>query len=454
MNKRLLFIATFALLAAPVLAGCAENGDDGGTTTTPGGNTTPGGTTPTGTTPATTPTIPTTPPKTVDLQLNLGIMVPLTGALNNLGPDMRDGALLAVEEINAADIGLHIETFVEDDKTTDSAAAPTTFQRLVGNGVTAVVGPCCSGVTGAVLEPAVQSEVVVASMSATSPALTLDRENDGYFWRIVPSDAVQGKVLAQLVDEDEVASVSMIIVNNAYGNGLANVFQETFEGLGGTVTSIERYNEGTQEFSSAVTAICGSNAEGLVFVAYTDDGANILRGMQSQGCLDQFKMYSAEGMFTGEGTAGLPEKAGQDDAGNWLAAGIRGTTPASPESDAGSSFKQRFAERWGHEPAQYAAESYDAVVYIALGVLAAESVEGADFRNQLLDVANGGTGKVSVTDVKQAMIAVLAGVPIDYDGAAHDFDFDENHEPGTGLYSVWLVGEDGNVSIVETGRSA
>lgn len=453
MTKRLLFIATFALLAAPVLAGCAENGDDGGTTTTPG-TTTPGGTTPTGTTPATTPTIPTEPPQTVDLTLNLGIMVPLTGALNHLGEDMRDGALLAVKEINDADFGLRIETFVEDDRTTDSAAAPQTFQRLVGSGVTAVVGPCCSGVTGAVLEPAVQSEVVVASMSATSPALTLERENDGYFWRIVPSDAVQGKVLAQLVNEDEVASVSMIVVNNAYGNGLANVFQETFEGLGGSVTSIERYNEGTQEFSSAVTAICGSNAEGLVFVAYTDDGANILRGMQTQGCLDQFKMYSAEGMFTGEGRDGLPNQAGQDDAGNWLAAGIRGTTPASPESDAGASFRQRFEAEYGHAPAQYAAESYDAVVYIALAVLAADSVDGADFRNQLLELANSGTGKVKVSDVKQAMLAVLGGVPVDWDGAAHDFDFDENHEPSTGLYSVWLVGDDGNVSIVETGRSA
>ena len=446
-TQRTLFIAVFALVAAPILAGCAENDTNPTPGTSPATNpatSTPAGTpaSPTGSTPA----LPTTPVTNV-MTLKLGAMMPLTGELNALGPDMSNGAKMAVEEVNAANAGLKIDMLVEDDKTSDSAAAPNTFNRLVGQGVTAVVGPCCSGVTAAVLQAAVDSEVVVASPSATSPALTA-RENEGFFWRVSPSDAVQGKVLANLVKGDNVTSVNLIIINNAYGTGLANVFTQHFQSLGGTVGRTEKFNEGANEYSSVVTAVCGTNAQGLVIVAYIDNGANILKEINRQNCLAKFKIYGSEGIYKGNGPEGLPQKAGQTSTGAWLAAGVKGT---NPESGNLSAFNAKFRAKYGHDPAQYSAESYDGVMVLALAALQAKSTKGADIAANLLKVSQGGT-KCNTYATCAALI--LANQDIDYQGQAHDFDYDDKHEPKQGIYSWWRVNNDGNVETYATGKTA
>lgn len=259
--------------------------DDGTTKTIATGKTVSGGdsnsTAPTGTPAAGTPITPQT------LELKLGLMMPLSGALGTLGPDMQKGAELAIKEVNdaTATTSLKITSFAEDDKTSDKAAITGTFDKLVGQGVTAIVGPCCSGVTGAILDKAVQNGVVIASPSATSPALTLDRTNNGYFWRVSPSDAVQGKVLADIVKADGVKSVTIIYVNNPYGSGLNKVFTQAFGA--DSVKTAQAYNEqNSGDFASQVTSVCGSSkADALIIFGYIDDGANILKEMQKQGCI-------------------------------------------------------------------------------------------------------------------------------------------------------------------------
>lgn len=439
-NKRIVFLSAVALLAAPVLAGCAANNGNGGTGGGDNGD------------------------DQVDLTMTMGTMMPLTGALSDLGEGMQNGAKLAAKQINDANVGLRITQLHEDDKTTDSAGAPNVFQRLVGNGATGVAGPCCSGVTAAILDKAVESEVVVASPSATSPALTLERENNGFFWRVSPSDAVQGKVLAQLVADDEVHTVNMLIVNNAYGNGLAKVFQETFPTLvtgsgvggatGGVVTKVEKIDESAETVpSSAVTSICtgaGTPAlDAIVIVAYINQGAALLKEMEAQGCRTKVKIYGSEGIYRGNGPEGLPEKAGQNAAGDWLAAGVKGTNPESGDL---SRYNSMYEAEYGSEPAQYSAESYDAVMYLALAALAGRSVEGADIAANLLEIANAPGTKCS--DFAACAQALLDGQDIDYQGQAHDFEYDERHEPVTGIYSYWEVNEDGQVETTETGKTA
>lgn len=447
-SNRTLFLAVFVLVAAPVLAGCAENDNNPGTGGTPATN--PATSTPAGTTPASptgsTPVLPTTPVATT-MTLKMGAMMPITGELNALGPDMRDGAKMAVDEVNAANAGLKIDLTVEDDTTSNAATAANVFNRLVGQGVTAVVGPCCSGVTAAVLQAAVDSEVVVASPSATSPALT-DRDNEGYFWRVSPSDAVQGKVLAQLVKGENVTSANLIIINNPYGTGLANVFTTAFQAAGGTVGRTEKFNPGAEDYSAVVTAVCGTSAQGLVIVAYIDNGANILKEMNKQNCLSKFKIFGSEGIYKGNGPEGLPQKAGQTSTGAWLAAGIKGT---NPESGNLSAFNAKFKAKYGHDPAQYSAESYDGVMVMALAALQAKSVKGADISKNLLKVAQGGT-KCNAYATCAALI--LAGQDVDYQGQAHDFDYDDKHEPKQGIYSWWRVNADGNVETYATGKTA
>ena len=448
MKNSLIIVCLVALVSAPILAGCASNS----TTPTPTPSTSTTATPTTTATPSSTPTPTVTPPATGGkLELKMGVMMPLTGALNTLGPDMQKGAQLAIKEINdaSATTGLHITEYDEDDKTTDSAGAPNTLARLVGNGVTVVAGPCCSGVTAAILDKAIESGVVISSPSATSPSLTLSRDNQGYFWRVSPSDAVQGKVLANVVKDDSIASVAMIYVNNAYGTGLKTVFTDSF-GASKVLGTPQAYNEvNSGDFSAQVTAVCGTSAQGLVIFGYITDGANMLKEMSKQGCLSKFKIYGSEGLYNSATDKGLPATAGKDSAGNFLANGVKGT---NPESGNTTVFNAKFKAAYSHDPAQYSAESYDAVMYLALGALKAGSVKAADIKEHMLEIANAPGTKCS--SFAACATLIKTGADVDYQGAAHDFEFDANHEPKTGIYDVWQVQSDGTTKIVATGKSA
>lgn len=386
--------------------------------------------------------------------LKLGSMMPLTGPLSSLGPDMERGAKLAVKHINEANAGIRVDAEYKDDRTVGASEAVNTFNQLLQQGVTAIAGPCCSGITAAVLEKAVEAEVVVSSPSATSPQLVArgpggQDVNNGFFWRVPPSDAIQGKVLARLVGDNNVTSVSLIVVNNAYGNALGEVFRTHFTTtLSGAVLKTERFDEGATNFESQVASVCSAPMpQGIVLVVYTADGSAILKSMQARGCLGQVKLFASEGVY--DPASSFAKGADRDPGGKWLAAGIKGTTP-----DAGGShvFTALFNAEYNRDPQLYSAESYDAVMYVALAALKAGSTAGADIAANLQAVANAPGQKVS--DFRVAAQLIKEGTDIDWIGQAHDFEFDDRHEPTRGFYSYWEVQSDGSMRIIERGKTA
>ncbi len=92
---------------------------------------------------------------------------------------------------------------------------------MTSDGVAAIVGGDCSGVTGAVLQNVARPNgIVMVSPSATSPALST-AEDDGLFFRTAPSDARQGVVMTDILEERGITSVALTYTNNDYGKGLA-----------------------------------------------------------------------------------------------------------------------------------------------------------------------------------------------------------------------------------------
>ena len=170
-----------------------------------------------------------------------------------------------------------------------------------------------------------------------------------------------------------------------------------------------------------------------------------------QNCLSKFKIYGSEGLFSSDSTQGLPTKAGCSSGsppcanGTWLAAGVKGTNPQSGDL---TTYNAKFKAKYGHDPQQYSAESYDAVMYVALAALQAQSVQGNDIQSHMLGIANSPGTKC--TTYATCSAAVLAGQDVDFDGFAHNFEFDQNHEPKTGVYSEWAVGADGQTTTIKT----
>ncbi len=209
-------------------------------------------------------------------EIKMGVMLSFTGPIESLTPAMAAGAEMAIAEVNEAGtlLGGATVTPVRADATCiDSAAATAAAERLItSDGINAMVGPDCSGVTGAVLaNVAVPNGMAMISPSATSPALSAAEDN-GLFFRTAPSDARQGEVLANLLIEKGITSAAVTYTNNDYGKGFADAFQSSYEAAGGSVTLSSPHEDGKADYSAEVGALASAGGDALVVLGYVDQG--------------------------------------------------------------------------------------------------------------------------------------------------------------------------------------
>ena len=185
--------------------------------------------------------------------VNVGIILGFTGPIESLTPDMAAGAELAFSEASDSGKllnGSTINVIRADSTCIDSAAATSAAEGLVSQGVTAIMGADCSGVTGAVLSNvAVPNGVPMISPSATSPALTTAKDN-GLFFRTAPSDARGGEVLADITSDRGISSVAITYVNTDYGVGLADVYEAAAIARGIDVTAKTAHEGDKADYSA------------------------------------------------------------------------------------------------------------------------------------------------------------------------------------------------------------
>ena len=209
-------------------------------------------------------------------EVKVGVILGFTGPIESLTPAMADSAELAMKEASDSGAFLGGKAIVPvrgDSTCIDAAAATAAAERLVtAEGVAAIFGADCSGVTIAITNNvSVPNGVVTISPSATSPALTTIEDN-GLFFRTAPSDARQGQVLAELLIERGIDSVAVTYTNNDYGKGLDGSFGENFAALGGTVEISAAHEDGKGDYSAEVGALAASGAEHLAVFGYVDQG--------------------------------------------------------------------------------------------------------------------------------------------------------------------------------------
>ena len=143
-------------------------------------------------------------------EIKMGIILGFTGPIESLTPAMAASAELAFKEASDSGSllgGEKIKPLRADSTCVDSAAATTAAEGLVSQGIVAIMGADCSGVTGAVASNvAVPNGITIISPSATSPGLSTLKDK-GLFFRTAPSDARGGQILADITNDRGVKSV-------------------------------------------------------------------------------------------------------------------------------------------------------------------------------------------------------------------------------------------------------
>jgi len=342
-------------------------------------------------------------------EVKIGIILGFTGPLESITPAMGAGAELAMKEVTDSGLllgGMTVVPVRADSTCIDAGAATAAAERLItSDGIKAIVGGDCSGVTGAILSNvAVPNGIVMISPSATSPGLSTAEDN-GLFFRTAPSDARQGVVMTEILLEEGITEVAISYVNNDYGKGLADAFAAAYEAAGGKITINTAHEDQKADYSAEVGALAAAGGQRLVVAGYVDGGGSgIVRAALDTGAFDSF--HFPDGMVG----AGLEERFGTE---------IDGSTGQFPGTDSpgAAKYAEIVAGAFDNTGA-FSPESYDAAALIMLAMQAAGSVESTDLAAHVMDVANAPGEQIFPGELAKALELIKAGTDIDYQGAS------------------------------------
>jgi len=340
--------------------------------------------------------------------IKMGIILGFTGPIESLTPAMAASAELAFKEASDSGSllgGKKIEVVRADSTCVDSAAATAAAEGVVSQGVAAIMGADCSGVTGAIASNvAVPNGVVMISPSATSPGLTT-LDDKGFFFRTAPSDARGGQILADITKDRKVKSVAITYTNNDYGKGLADVYEAAVKAHGIKVTTVSAHEDGKADYSSEVATLASAGGDAVAVIGYLDQGGKgIIQGSLDSGAFDTFIL--SDGMIGDS----LTKAFGKDLNKSF------GSLPGSTAKGAG--VFANVAKAAGIDSSgPYTGESYDAGALIVLAMQAGNSADRASIAKNVMDVANGPGTKIYPGELKKALDLLAKGKKIDYEGA-------------------------------------
>jgi len=294
----------------------------------------------------------------------LGIMIPTTGAQATDGIDMKNAALLAVEEINAAGgvLGYKIITTIGDDGC-DPSMATAAASKLIAEEVFGVVGGFCSGATLPTLK--LYGDAGTPFVIAASNATTLIAENPGWAFMINSTGDAQAAKAVSSFENLGVETISLVDDGSAFSVDLKDQTKAAWEAAGYAVLSEDRIDPGTVDFSAVVTRIMSANPDGVYWTAYQGPGAKLIMQLRQSGY---------EGVIiVGDGSSAqeLIDLAGPDAEGVYCTA-----PPVVDFLPAAQDFISSYKAMFPRDPGAYAGLMYDATYLLMDAVERAGSFDG------------------------------------------------------------------------------
>jgi branched-chain amino acid transport system substrate-binding protein len=329
--RLLLLISLFSLL---LVAGCAQQGYLNNQTANQTGNKT---------TMADAKTI------------KVGVLLPLTGSLANIGAGMKDSLTMAAEDINknGSMNGKTLELVFEDTSCDSAKAIPAINKMITQDHISALVGGTCSGESLAIAPILTQNKLPAISPSATNPDITT--KGGDYLYRVAPSDSFQAKV-AEKYAREKLGSkkVAVLYQNDDWGVGLKDAFIATFKANGGQVVGGEdnSFEKGTTDVRTQIAEIKSANPDLIYVPCFPAECSVILTQLSEAG-------------YTGNilGADGADDAATLAKLGK-VADGLKITVPSGPSDSFNAKFKARFNKDGG----AYTAQAYDSLVLLSEGL--------------------------------------------------------------------------------------
>jgi branched-chain amino acid transport system substrate-binding protein len=215
--------------------------------------------------------------------VTVAVAGPMTGGESAFGRQMKNGAEMAVADINAAGgvLGKKLALDVEDDAC-DPKQARSVAEKVAGSKIPFVAGHYCSSSSIPASEAYADGNVLQITPASTNPLFT-----ERKLWnvaRVCGRDDQQGLVAADFIAKNfKGKNIAILNDKTTYGKGLADETKKSLNKLGVTEKMFESYNKGDKDFNAIVSRLKRENID-LVFVGgYHQEAGLILRQMRDQG---------------------------------------------------------------------------------------------------------------------------------------------------------------------------
>ena len=325
----------------------------------------------------------------------IGLIGPLTGGAAIYGNAAKNGAQIAVDEINAKG-GIQLAYNPQDDAH-DAEQSVNAYNTLVDWGMQALVGPVTTAPAIAVSAEANSDRVFCLTPSASSVDVI---DNNDVMYQVCFTDPNQGTGSADYIAENYAGKTVAVIYRNddAYSQGIRDTFVAEAQAKGVEVVYEGTFTEATStDFSVQVTAAQAANAD-IVFLPIYYQPASVI--LKQAADIDYAPIF-----FGVDGMDGILTMEGFDTS---LAEGVMLLTPFSADDPDAADFVAAYQAAYGEIPNQFAADGYDAV-YIIYNAL----------------IAAGCTADQSAEEICDALTAQMA--TMSYDGlTGKGMTWDEN----------------------------
>lgn len=305
----------------------------------------------------------------------LGMVAPMSGSSAAIGPYMKNGAQLAVDEANSdggvldRKLKLEVQDGACDPKTATAAA-----NKLVSQGVDVSVGGYCSGATLPTLPIFNKAGIPMLIPAANSNDL-VDQHLDNVFL-INGTGTQQAQAAVKWIKKQGATRVATMDDNTSYSKNIAELTGQMLKkGDGGAAKLVthESVTAGLSDYSANVNAVLDAKPDFVYWTGYYQEGGLIIRQLRKAG-------YDGTIMVAD----GSVDQKLADIAGKQFAKGVFATMTQTPQTiPSAKEWIADYKKKFNSEPGPYSTQSYDAVRVAVEAIKKADSTGGKDIMKAL-----------------------------------------------------------------------
>jgi len=326
--------------------------------------------------------------------LKVGLVFSMTGGAAAYGASQKEGAQLAIDQINAGG-GIKIAAVFEDDASVPQQGTNVYNKLINGDKVAAIIGPTLSN-TAKITNPiAQQSGVPVLGVSNTAGGIT--EIGDFIFRNSLTEAVVIPNTVKTAKEKLGLKKVAVLYGNDdAFTKSGYDVFKKVLQDEGLQVLSEQTFAKGDRDFSPQLTQIKAQSPDAIICSALVEEASGIVSQARQLGIAKSVPIIGGNGF----NSPALMKNAGEAAEGVIVGAAWN-TASTNPLN---LKFVDDYTKKYNRPPDQFAAQAYAGVQIVFQAAKAANSVERKAVRDALLKIKDMDSvlGKFSFTAGRDA----------------------------------------------------